>query len=96
MFAHDIRNPLVGIKKTLELLEQDEGSQFAAHRQWWDDMRLTIDLLLGMINDMLDVYQESYSGMPLLTSPTWCSSSDPKPPRSESPLKSRCQMTMSR
>ena len=68
MFAHDIRNPLVGIKKTLELLEHDEGSQLAAHRQWWDDMRLTIDLLLGMINDMLDVYQESYSGLPLLTS----------------------------
>jgi PAS domain S-box-containing protein len=68
MFAHDIRNPLVGIKKTLELLEQDEGSQPVAHRQWWDDMRLTIDLLLGMINDMLDVYQESYSGLPLLNS----------------------------
>ena len=68
MFAHDIRNPLVGIKKTLELLEQDEGLQLATHRQWWDDMRLTIDLLLGMINDMLDVYQESYSGLPLLNS----------------------------
>ena len=68
MFAHDIRNPLVGIKKTLELLEHDEGSQLATQRQWWDDMRLTIDLLLGMINDMLDVYQESYSGLPLLAS----------------------------
>jgi PAS domain S-box-containing protein len=68
MFAHDIRNPLVGIKKTLELLEQDGRSKPVAHRQWWDDMRLTIDLLLGMINDMLDVYQESYSGLPLLNS----------------------------
>ena len=68
MFAHDIRNPLVGIKKTLELLGQDEGSQPAAQRQWWEDMRFTIDLLLGMINDMLDVYQESHSGLPLLTS----------------------------
>jgi signal transduction histidine kinase len=68
MFAHDIRNPLVGIKKTLELLVQDEGLQPSVHRQWWDEMRLTIDLLLGMINDMLDVYQESYSGLPLLTS----------------------------
>ncbi|TMQ27905.1 MAG: PAS domain S-box protein [Nitrospirae bacterium] len=66
--THDIRNPLVGIKKTLELLAQDEGSQPAAQRQWWDDMQLTFDLLLGMINDMLDVYQESYSGLPLLTS----------------------------
>ena len=68
MFAHDIRNPLVGIKKTLELLERDGESEPVAHRQWWDDMRLTIDLLLGMINDMLDVYQESYSGLPLLNS----------------------------
>lgn len=68
MFAHDIRNPLVGIKKTLELLGQDEGSQPDAQRQWWGDIRLTIDLLLGMINDMLDVYQESYSGLPLLIS----------------------------
>jgi signal transduction histidine kinase len=68
MFAHDIRNPLVGIKKTLELLEHDEGAQPLVHRQWREDMRLTIDLLLGMINDMLDVYQESYSGLPLLTS----------------------------
>ncbi|MGH7217010.1 MAG: ATP-binding protein [Nitrospiraceae bacterium] len=68
MFAHDIRNPLVGIKKTLELLAQDRRSQPVAHRQWWEDMRLTIDLLLGMINDMLDVYQESYSGLPLLNS----------------------------
>ena len=68
MFAHDIRNPLVGIKKTLEWLEHDEASQLATHRPWCDDMRLTIDLLLGMINDMLDVYQESYAGLPLLTS----------------------------
>ncbi len=68
MFAHDIRNPLVGIKKTLELLSQDEGPQAFVHRQWWNDMRLTIDLCLGMINDMLDVYQESYSGLPLLNS----------------------------
>jgi PAS domain S-box-containing protein len=68
MFAHDIRNPLVGVKKTLELLAQEERSQPTSQRQWWDDMRLTVDLLLGMINDMLDVYQESYSELPLLTS----------------------------
>ena len=33
------------------------------------DLRFTTDLLLGMINDMLDVYQENYSGLPLSTSP---------------------------
>jgi two-component system, NtrC family, sensor kinase len=68
MFAHDIRNPLVGIKKALELLSQRKELGEGAPQRWCDDMRFTIDLLLGMINDMLDVYQESYSGLPLLTS----------------------------
>jgi PAS domain S-box-containing protein len=68
MFAHDIRNPLVGIKKTLELLAQRTEIQAEPEKQCYEDMRFTTDLLLGMINDMLDVYQESYSGLPLLTS----------------------------
>jgi PAS domain S-box-containing protein len=68
MFAHDIRNPLVGIKKTLELLSDRKESDENRLQQWCADMRFTIDLLLGMINDMLDVYQESYSGLPLLRS----------------------------
>jgi len=68
MFAHDIRNPLVGIKKTLELLSDRKALSADTHERWYEDMRFTIDLLLGMINDMLDVYQESYSGLPLLRS----------------------------
>jgi PAS domain S-box-containing protein len=68
MFAHDIRNPLVGIKKTLELLSDRKAVGEETLEQWYEDMRFTTDLLLGMINDMLDVYQESYSGLPLLTS----------------------------
>lgn len=68
MFAHDIRNPLVGIKKALELLSHRKELEGGAPQRWCDDMRFTIDLLLGMINDMLDVYQESYSGLPLLAS----------------------------
>ena len=38
-------------------------------RRCLEDLRFTTDLLLGMINDMLDVYQENYSGLPLSTSP---------------------------
>ncbi|MDF0645193.1 MAG: ATP-binding protein [Nitrospira sp.] len=68
MFAHDIRNPLAGIKKTLELLSDGQTVTLDRPRRWCDDMRFTVDLLLGMINDMLDVYQDSYSGLPLLTS----------------------------
>lgn len=68
MFAHDIRNPLAGIKKTLELLGQRQEVQVEPLDRWCKDLRFTTDLLIGMINDMLDVYQESYSGLPLMTS----------------------------
>lgn len=69
MFAHDIRNPLAGIKKTLEWLGRCPEMEQAQPRRCLEDLRFTADLLLGMINDMLDVYQESYSGLPLCTSP---------------------------
>jgi signal transduction histidine kinase len=65
MFAHDIRNPLAGIKKTLEWLGQRPELKGEPQRSWLEDLRFTTDLLLGMIHDMLDVYQESYSGLPL-------------------------------
>jgi PAS domain S-box-containing protein len=65
MFAHDIRNPLAGIKKTLEWLSQRPELKSEPQRSWLEDLRFTADLLLGMIHDMLDVYQESYSGLPL-------------------------------
>lgn len=65
MFAHDIRNPLAGIKKTLELLSHRPELQAKPAGRLLADLQFTTDLLLGMINDMLDVYQESYSGLPL-------------------------------
>src|SRR5579884_3457517 len=51
MFAHDIRNPLAGIKKTLELLSRRQELQAAPLSRWFADLQLTTDLLLGMIND---------------------------------------------
>ena len=69
MFAHDIRNPLAGIKKTLEWLGRCPEMEQDRPRRCLEDLRFTTDLLLGMINDMLDVYQENYSGLPLSTSP---------------------------
>ncbi len=69
MFAHDIRNPLAGIKKTLEWLGRRPEMEQDPPRRCVADLRFTTDLLLGMINDMLDVYQENYSGLPLSTSP---------------------------
>jgi PAS domain S-box-containing protein len=68
MFAHDIRNPLAGVKKTLELMAQRTELQVDPVRGWCEDLQYTIELLQGMINDMLDVFQEHYSGLPLITS----------------------------
>lgn len=68
MFAHDIRNPLAGVKKTLELMAGRAELQGEPVRGWCEDLRFTIELLQGMINDMLDIYQEHYSGLPLITS----------------------------
>jgi two-component system phosphate regulon sensor histidine kinase PhoR len=68
MFAHDIRNPLAGIKKTLELLSHRPELRSRPLAWWLGDLQLTTDLLLGMINDMLDVYQENYCGLPLVSS----------------------------
>ena len=68
MFAHDIRNPLAGIKKTLEWLGRCPEMEQGQPRRCLEDLRFTTDLLLGMINDMLDVYQENYAGLPLSTS----------------------------
>lgn len=68
MFAHDIRNPLAGVRKTLELMGQRAELQTDPVRRWCEDLHFTIEQLQGMINDMLDVYQEHYSGLPLITS----------------------------
>jgi signal transduction histidine kinase len=68
MFAHDIRNPLAGIKKTLELLGHRKELQAKPVSRFFEELHFTTELLLGMINDMLDVYQESYAGLPLVSS----------------------------
>jgi PAS domain S-box-containing protein len=73
MFAHDIRNPLADIKRTLERLGERPELQAPPLAQWFEDVQLMTDLLLGTINDRLDVYQENYSGLPIVMSrfPVW-------------------------
>lgn len=68
MFAHDIRNPLAGMKKTLEVLASHDGVKDEVALRLVDDLQFTTELLLGMVNDMLDVYQDSYSELPLVRS----------------------------
>lgn len=65
--AHDLRNPVIGIKKTLEMLQQfPRGLNEDTSKNLFADLITSSDLLLGMINDVLDLYQDSYKELPLL------------------------------
>lgn len=65
--AHDLRNPVIGIKKTLEMLQQFPASLNGdTSQKVFADLITSSDLLLGMINDVLDLYQDSYKELPLL------------------------------
>jgi signal transduction histidine kinase len=66
MIAHDLKNPLLGIKKTLERLDSlpsDGGS--GERKKILKDLSSAGDLVIGMINDMLDVYRSDFGELPL-------------------------------
>jgi signal transduction histidine kinase len=66
MIAHDLKNPLLGIKKTLERVEQtpDEfnGNQ---GKKILTDLLSAGDLVIGMVNEMLDLYRSDFGDIPL-------------------------------
>jgi signal transduction histidine kinase len=68
MLAHDIHHPLAGIKKTLGLLRERPELQAQPIAQWFGEVERKTDLLLAMINDRLDVYQENCLGLPIVVS----------------------------
>jgi len=66
MIAHDLKNPLLGIKKTLEQLEkippETDGEQ---RRKILQDLLGAGDLVIGMVNEMLDLYRSDFGELPL-------------------------------
>jgi PAS domain S-box-containing protein len=67
--VHDLRNPIVGIKKRLEGLQGTVGvSSPDEIRRILNDVISGSGLLLGMVNDVLDGYQNSYENIPLIIS----------------------------
>jgi signal transduction histidine kinase len=61
MIAHDLKNPLLGIKKTLERLERT----FPPDGRILSDLLSASDLVMGMVNEMLDLYRSDYGDLPL-------------------------------
>jgi signal transduction histidine kinase len=69
MIAHDLKNPLLGIKKTLERLDQTPTDVNGEHRsKILADLLGAGDLVIGMVNEMLDLYRSDFGDLPL--SPT--------------------------
>jgi len=66
MIAHDLKNPLLGIKKTLERLEQTPPDTNGEHRKKiLQDLLGASDLITGMVNEMLDLYRSDFGEIPL-------------------------------
>jgi len=67
--VHDLRNPIIGIKKRLEGLQSTLGISHPEElRKVLADVISGSKLLIGMVNDVLDVYQNSYEDLPLIMS----------------------------
>jgi signal transduction histidine kinase len=65
--AHDLRNPIIGIKKRLEGLQITlDTSDLGTTKRVLADLVSGSELLMGMVNDVMDVYQDSYEELPLI------------------------------
>lgn len=64
MIAHDLKNPLIGIKKTLESL-QHTGIDKEQKKKILQDLLGAGDLVIGMVNEMLDLYRSDFGDLPL-------------------------------
>jgi signal transduction histidine kinase len=70
MIAHDLKNPLLGIKKTLERLEQASPEANGEQRKKIiEDLVSAGDLVIGMVNEMLDIYRSDFGDLPLALAP---------------------------
>jgi signal transduction histidine kinase len=66
MIAHDLKNPLLGIKKTLERLEQTNAEVNGEQtKRILTDLLSAGDLVIGMVNEMLDLYRSDFGDLPL-------------------------------
>jgi signal transduction histidine kinase len=65
MVAHDLKNPLLGIKKTLERLQQNPTETDSSRKQTLEELLGASDLVIGMVNEMLDLYRSDFGELPL-------------------------------
>lgn len=70
MIAHDLKNPLLGIKKTLERLEQAATEPDGkSTKKTLQELVSAGDLVIGMVNEMLDLYRSDFGELPLSLTP---------------------------
>lgn len=65
MIAHDLKNPLLSIKKTLERLDHSPPVSDPQGKRILEELLNTSDLVIGMVNEMLDLYRAESSELHL-------------------------------
>ncbi|MBI4524024.1 MAG: HAMP domain-containing protein, partial [Deltaproteobacteria bacterium] len=65
MIAHDLKNPLLGIQKALESFAQNGFEDGDQKKRLLRDLLSASDLVVGMANEMLDLYRSDFGALPL-------------------------------
>lgn len=64
--THDLRNSIIGINKAHQLLLNSyENLGKACLNRWLSDLSTSSELLLGLLDDMLDIFQKGYTNLKL-------------------------------
>ena len=66
MMAHNLKNPIVGIRKTMEMLIRlVKDGKFVAIEEVLEEVLQRCDLMTGMVNDIMDIFRYEYQGLAL-------------------------------
>lgn len=66
LIAHSLKNPIIGLRQAIKLITRNEiflNPNFL--RRFLDELYSSCDMLLGIVNDMLDVYRYEFDMVPL-------------------------------
>lgn len=72
LIAHCLKNPIIGIRQALQMLTiENKNFDHDTLKNIIDEICSSCDLLLGIVNDMLDVYRYEFDSIPLYLEPVY-------------------------
>ncbi len=71
LIAHSLKNPILGLRQTLRMLSCETETQVPqTFKTTLEELSFSCDLLLGIVNDMLDVCRSEFDRIPVQLSDT--------------------------